>query len=347
MYCSHLSALQGLLNDVQIQKLETYFGSLIGGAINNITVSKVAQTLKISPGIASKVLTKCKEIGLLNVSYSIRCPECHMLIKKVDSLADIPNEPFECYSCNEEIEIGPSDIELLYAINDNSVFVEGQQKEFDKSARAVVSENSMESIFLAGGNVNEYFFHPTDLEYQELNRMYSAIKSRTGTTKKIGDTLEGLTQYLFNLCPIFRAAGIRTTTNQIDCCVRNQMYLKFGISELIGQRFFIECKNESQTPSGGYLSKLHSIIATTNAGGKGQCIKFGIIISKEKGPSTFKELAVKSYLSDGIILIAICGNELKELFDKKGNLLDLIERKASEIMMDSTTDLIKAGLYDS
>ena len=35
------------------------------------------------------------------------------------------------------------------------------------------------------------------------------------------------------------------------------------------------------------------------------------------------------------------------LFDKKGNLLDLIERKASEIMMDSTTDLIKAGLYDS
>ena len=33
MYCSHLSALQGLLNDVQIQKLETYFGSLIGGAI--------------------------------------------------------------------------------------------------------------------------------------------------------------------------------------------------------------------------------------------------------------------------------------------------------------------------
>ena len=66
------------------------------------------------------------------------------------------------------------------------------------------------------------------------------------------------------------------------------MYLKFGIMDTIGQRFFIECKNENKTPRGDYMSKLHSIISLTNAGGKGQCIKFGIIISKEKGPSTFK-----------------------------------------------------------
>ena len=58
-------------------------------------------------------------------------------------------------------------------------------------------------------------------------------------------------------------------------------------------------------------------------------------------------MAVKSYLNDGIVIIAICGDELKELFDNKGNLLDLIERKANEIMMDSTTDLIEAGLYES
>lgn len=90
-----------------------------------------------------------------------------------------------------------------------------------------------------------------------------------------------------------------------------------------------------------------SIISLTNAGGKGQCIKFGIIISKEKGPSTFKELAVKSYLADGVVIISICGEELKELFDNRGNLLDLIERKTTEIMLDSTTDLVKAGLYKS
>ncbi len=346
MYCSHLSALQGMLDDAQIQKLEAYYSSLIGGATQNITVSKTAKALDISPQLASRVLTKCKEIGILKVFYTIRCPECGMLIKKVDSIADIPSEPFECYGCNEEIEVGPSDIEIIYALEDDCVFIEGQQDGLDLSARAVVPEDSMETIFLAG-NVNEYLFHPTDDEYQKLKDMYVSIANRKGTTKKIGDTLENLTEYLFNLCPIFKAAGIRTTTNQIDCCVRKQMYLKFGIFDTIGARFFIECKNESQTPSGGYMSKLHSIITTANGGGNGKCIKFGIIISKEKGPSTFKELAVKYYLSNQVVIISICGNELEELFDNKGNLLDLIERKASEIMMDATTDLKKVGLYNS
>ena len=45
MYCSHLSALQGLLNDDQIQSLETYFSNLIGGAAKNITVSKLSRAL--------------------------------------------------------------------------------------------------------------------------------------------------------------------------------------------------------------------------------------------------------------------------------------------------------------
>ena len=347
MYCSHLSALEGLLNDDQIQSLESYFSNLIGGAAKNITVSKLSRALEIPPQVASRVLTKCKEIGIINVFYTIRCPECGMLIKKVDSIADIPSEPFECYGCNEEIEVEPSDIELVYALENDSVFTEGQQEGLDLSARAVVPEDSMESIFLAGNNINEYLFHPTDEEYEKLKSMYKSIKNRSGTTKKIGDTLEDLTEYLFNLCSIFKAAEIRTSTNQIDCCVRNRMYLKYGILDIIGGRFFIECKNEGKTPSGGYMSKLHSIIANTNSGENGRCIKFGIIISKEKAPSTYKDLAVKYYLNDGIVIISICGDELKNLFDKKGNLLDLIERKANEIMIDSTTDLVEAGLYES
>ncbi len=346
MFYSHLSALEGLLNDDQIQNLDSYFSNLIGGAAKNITVSKLSRALGIPTQVASHVLTKCKEIGIVNVFYTIRCPECGMLIKKVDSIADIPSEPFECYGCNKEIEAEPSDIELVYALENESVFIEGQQEGLDLSARAVVPEDSMESIFRAD-NINEYLFHPTDEEYEKLKSMYKSIKKRSGTTKKIGDTLEGLTEYLFNLCSIFKAAGIRTSTNQIDCCVRNQMYLKYGILDVIGGRFFIECKNESGTPRGEYMSKLHSIISNTNSGEKGRCIKFGIIISKEKGPSTFKKLAVKFYLKDGIVIISICGDELKNLFEKKGNLLDLIERKANEIMMDSTTDLVEAGLFES
>lgn len=58
------------------------------------------------------------------------------------------------------------------------------------------------------------------------------------------------------------------------------------------------------------------------------------------------KLAFSYYLMHGIVIISICGRELKELFKTKGNLLELIERKAAEIMMDATTDLKAAGLYE-
>ena len=344
MYCSHLSILQEILNEEKINQLEEFFGTQIGAASENITVSKVKNALGISAVTASKVLTKCKEAGIVTASYAIRCPECNMLIKKVDSLAEIPKDKFECYACDEEIEISPADIEIIYSIAEKGVFIEGQQYDCEKSARAVVQEDSMESIFLAGG-INEYLFCPTEEDYLRLKSMYVAIKSRKGTTKKIGDSLEDLVIELFNLCPIFRAAGIKTSTNQIDCCVTNKMFVNFGVLNTIGERFFIECKNENQTPSGGYMSKLHSIIDNTNAGGKTKCVRFGMIVSKEKGPSTFKMLANKIYLSEGIVMISICGSEIEELIDNRGNLLELIDRKASEIMLDSTTDLKQAGLY--
>lgn len=347
MYCSHLSVLQEVLDETKIEKLNKYFSGLIGSACNNITVSKVAKEIEVSPNVASQVLTKCMKEGMLNVSYAVRCPECNMLIKRVDQLSDIPSGEFECYGCNEKIEVTPQDIEIIYGMAENKVFIRGQQIEDNKPlARAVVQEDSLAGVLLAGG-ANEYLFNLSDEQYQYLSDMYDRVKSRNGTTKKIGDTLENLTKELFNMCPAFRATGIRTTTNQIDCCVRNKIFMNFGIFNVLGARFFIECKNENKTPSGGYFSKLHSIISITNAGAKGECIKFGIIVSKNKGPETFKQLAVKSYLADGIVIISICGKELKNLFDTKGNLLELIERKAMEIMVDSTTDLKEAGLYDS
>lgn len=345
MYCSRLLVLQEWLNESQIERLDKYFAELIGSACDNITVSKVAKALGVSPDIASKILTICLKEGLLTVSYGIRCPECNMLIKRVISPLEIPEGIFECYGCNKEIEVTPKDIELLYSLEDNRIFIDGQQVEISSPARAVVHDDSMESVFLAGG-VNEYLFQLSDEQYQHLADMYVRVENHKGTTKNIGDSLEKLTEKLFNMCPAFRASGIRTSTNQIDCCVCNKWYLNFGVFNILGSHFYIECKNEAKTPSGTYLSKLHSIISIANAGGKGACIKFGIIISKEKGPSTFKQLAFRYYLMHGIEIISICGRELKELFKTKGNLLELIERKAAEIMMDATTDLKEAGLYE-
>ena len=98
-----------------------YFSGLIGSSCNNITVSKVAKAVGVSPSIASKILTICMKEGLLKVSYAIRCPSCNMLIKRVESISDIPAGVLECYSCNEEIEITAQDIEVIYELTDERV----------------------------------------------------------------------------------------------------------------------------------------------------------------------------------------------------------------------------------
>lgn len=344
MFCSRLLVLQEILNETDVQKIDVYFNSLIGDARNSITVSKVMIATQLPSQIVIKALTKCVENNILKVSYSIRCPECGMLIQKVSSLSDIPCEPFECYCCEEFIEIKPVNIELVYSlVDDDSVFIAGQQNDVDSSAKSVAPENTMAQIFQAGG-VNEYLFHPTDEQYNDLSSLYSRVMKASGRKEK-GDTLENLTVMLFNLCLAFKAAGIRTTTNQIDCFVRNKLFLEYGVLGTIGARFYIECKNENETPSGSYISKLHSIISTTNASSQGECIKFGIIVSKRQGPRTFKMQAVKYYLANKIVIISICAQDIKHLIEQRGNLLELIERKATEIMVDATTDLVENGLY--
>ena len=346
MSYSRLSGLRGILNDNQIRNLESYFSGLIGGAACSITTSKVAKMLGVTLGMACEAMRKCEQIGVVKSFYAVRCPNCHMLIKKVDNIKDIPATPFECYACNEEVEIDLNDVEVLYSVEQECFFDDGQQKLVNLPVSTVVPEDSLRNIMLNGG-INEFLFHPTDEEYAELQQMYEKIKIHNGTTKAIGDTLESLVIRLFNLCPIFKAVGIKTTTNQIDCCVRNKLFLQYGILGTIGKCFYIECKNEKRTPKGDYMSKLHSIISLTNARNTELGIRFGIIISMEKGPSNFKHLAVKSYLADKIIIISICGEELEQLFVQKGNLLEIIERKTQEIIMDSTTDLVAAGLFSS
>ncbi|PWJ09965.1 hypothetical protein [Ruminococcus flavefaciens] len=347
MYCSRLSNLSSLLDKEEIEKLDRYFQSLIGDAKNCITVSKIIRVLGISSQSACKVLTECKKNHILRVNFSVRCPECGLLIYKSANLSNIPEEIL-CYNCDNEFVTTPENIEFLYSLIDDSlddsVFIIGQQNYVNTSGKSVAQENTMDRIFQAGG-VNEYLFHPTDEQYIALSNLYSRVMNAEGKKEK-GDTLENLTIKLFNLCNVFKAAGIRTTTNQIDCFVRNKICLNYGIFQTIGSRIYIECKNENKKPLGSYISKLHSLISITNASGKGECIKFGIIVSKKSAPSTFKSNAVKYYLAQKIIIISICANEIKQLIEQKGNLLELIERKATEIMLDSTTDLVKNGLYD-
>lgn len=88
------------------------------------------------------------------------------------------------------------------------------------------------------------------------------------------------------------------------------------------------------------MNKLHSILELSGG-------KFGIIVSKHPAPNTFIRLSNKIFLKDGILIISIDKNDLHKIIYDKRNLLECIERKITQIKLDSTTDLIENGLFNA
>lgn len=109
-----LSVLSGIVEDQKIQQLDKLLLSL-SHTNNLITAPKVAMALTVSSNAAKDVLSKCREEGLLSVSYGLRCPECGLLIKRLEDVKDIPSEAVVCYSCENEVVLSAEGIEELYS----------------------------------------------------------------------------------------------------------------------------------------------------------------------------------------------------------------------------------------
>lgn len=340
MSYSHLSMLQTILSQEQIDGLGKYFSNLIGGAKENILASAIMENLGFSLDVTQRVLKECTDNKILKRVYGIRCPKCGMLIKKVETIDEIP-ESEDCYICDESFDSTLENVEVIYELIDEDFFNDGQRLIVKQS---VAPENTLRALF-ESGNVHDIFYKPSEEDYGRLNELYEYVISPSMTTKEQGTTLEKFVSELFSLCEVLATTTeMRTDTNQIDCFVRNQVYIPYGIFNEIGGRFIIECKNEKKTPSGTYMSKLHSIITTINGKKNGSFIKFGIIVSRVPGPSTFQTLAHSYYLADDIVIIAICLDEIKKLLTERANLLDLLELKYTEIVMNATKNLEELGL---
>lgn len=287
----------------------------------------------------------------MKISYAIRCPECGFLIKVLDEMP-IDFEEFNyCYACEEDIQIQPRDVELIFTlVSDPSCFIKGQhlasEKNFScaKESRSVAPENTMED-FLKDNllNINSVLYSPSKAEYEQMTQLYNRVKLASTKTEK-GETLENLIKYMMNRVKVFRAGDFRTRKNQLDCFVRNTFLTNVGVLEFIGGRFIIECKNENKTPSGSYISKLHDILS--NIDNENSIMKFAMIVSIKKPPKTFKGHAKDYYLRHKTIIISLYEQDLDSIIIKHENLLDVIDRKCSEVVSDSTQNLKAAGLYD-
>lgn len=337
MSCSRLSVVEQLLSARQFSGFEQYFESLSPNC--KLSASKVASANGIDFALAQKILHKLVNEKVLKFAYGLRCPACGLLLGMEEELPSIEKEYF-CYQCDETVEITPDDVEVIYTFDDYP-FVVGQQseKKLELDESAALPSESLAQLFESGAlDLYAAFFSPTEQEYLELQSAYNNIFTKKDTTKEMGDSLEVLTVRLFNLCQHFHAASIRIHPNQIDCYVRNTLFIPGLSQRSCKDSFVIECKNEAQTPSSGYMNKLHSILRNT---GK----QFGIIVSKCSAPSTFVTLSNTVFLHDKIVIISLDANELKSIIFQKANLLECISRKIDEVKLNATKDLKALGLY--
>lgn len=339
MSCSQLLTIRPLVNKEQYSNIEKYFESL--SPSSKLTASNFATINHIDFQLSQKILQELVKADLLKYSFGIRCPECGLLLSSVESLPAISKKQY-CYNCDETYEISPEDVEVIYTFG-NYPFVVGQQNKlpYKLDESAALQNDSLAQLLESGLlDINEAFFSPKDEEYLDLEATYTSIFNSQKSTKATGDTLENLAVKLFGLCKHFRVAPIRLKVNQIDCYVRNTLYIP-GISQTgCVDSFEIECKNEARTPKAGYMNKLHSILRTS---GK----KFGIIISKCSAPKTFNALANQIYLKDDIIMIALDKSDLNNIICLRANLLECISRKIDAVKLNATKDLVEIGLYDA
>lgn len=347
MYYSQLSKLSQnhKFSNEDIKALDEYLHTLSANVKGNITAAKFANQSEICIGQAIKILMEASKLGILKQSFSIVCPECGFHIERIENLVDIPETKF-CYNCEQDVFISPEDVEVKYEIVVTENFYQGQRsRQMQSPGNYVDPYDSLKTMLDSSTDFNKLFYNPTEKEYRQLQEKFDRIFVE-GRTKEKGDRLEELVIDLFSIGAL-RAKGVRTTLNQIDCYVRNTQFTPYGIFDRIGSRYVIECKNEKGTPSGTYISKLEGIISEIN-GRDGDHVKLGIIVSKEKAPSTYLEHAKLYHATNGTVsIIAICAEEIGELIKNRGNLLELIERKVDEVVLYTKKGLKKSALYSA
>lgn len=279
---------------------------------------------------------------MLTYKFGIRCPHCGLLLREVDSLTEFEGATLCCH-CEEEVEPTRDDVEIFYIINTTHPFMEGQQSKptLELVKSAVPTNDSLTYLIQQGlFDVNKALYAPTDEQYITLQHKYEEIFELKRQTVAKGATLETLISELFSLCKHLNVSKVRLRPNEIDCYVRNKLFIPGLSADNEYDSFSIECKNEKTVPKAGYMNKLHSIMTTH---GK----RFGIIASKAKAPKTFISLSHDIFLKDSIVIISLDKDDLAQIIVHRKNLLECIARKIDETKLNATKSLVELGLYEA
>jgi len=98
------------------QEYGAVLGYIAAFSYNTVTsVQRITGLLGLDSALAEEVLSRLTTIGVLQSENGIRCPECNLLFGKIENVNDLEREMF-CYGCDSNVEIGASDIEVIYTL---------------------------------------------------------------------------------------------------------------------------------------------------------------------------------------------------------------------------------------
>ncbi len=180
MYCSRLSDLSGIITEENILLLDDYLHSLSPNAAKFITPSKVMKELLVDYETSVKALLKLEDVGVLNRYYGIRCPECSMLIKTVETLEELKCVNINtCYSCEEEIEVSKDDFVILFKINEYEFpFESGQQKTSFGAKKESTFVAQKKDSYYDFSKMEEYFkIMAENAEHEHTSRLIEQEKN--------------------------------------------------------------------------------------------------------------------------------------------------------------------------
>ena len=347
MFFSQLSTLSEEFSDKILTLIDSYFTSLTPSARKLITISKLSDAIQINYQTTADVLRRGVEIGLLKKGFGVRCSECGTLFAEVDSLPDLLCVPSYCSTCEKVIDMDgidyQYDIILLFSLNCAvPPFSKGQQDSpsvLNAPEGTVVHEDSLGSGVRYRLVTYDDLFSISTEKYEELKKLLMQVKQAHINTTEHGASLEFFIYNLFLQCIMFRATTKhRTQINQIDIMIRVKGLIDCALFSRLGNSFYIECKNEKNTPSIDHLLKFRSLLH--DAG-----MRFGIFISRQKEPRTYRENINHIFLKDDIVIVCFYLEEIERLLNKRENLLECLDKKITEVTTNPLHSLGKDCLH--
>lgn len=335
-----------------VEKIDKYFAFLPNRSENIITTSNLASRLELDFSIVDLLLKYIYDLGVIDKVYIVLCPECgrEILISSQRELMRKVQELDHCIKCRKDIFIDSSDVIVGYKVIknpniDSSDIIKETAKILAVNSTDFSDRDMLNKMFEENKeNPHDFFYKPSSEEKEQLKRLYESLDDEYDSTKLQGDALEGIIALLFNCCEGMTASTIlRTTTNQIDCTIRNDYFIPLTIYKELGSLFRAEGKNEpNKKPNNNYYMKLHGILSTSKFKDE-QSV--GIIFSRNPITSTCIDLARQFFLRDNIVIINVNDSDLERIIYDNENFLDVLQEKIQYVKGNFTTAPEKHKLY--